>query len=246
MLLEEVVFAVLTCEVATVLLLIAPLPHAQRRGIARSFESWGALLARPAKYLSAGMVVCLLVAMRELTKLDRNAGDVGMLVYEAKLYRAQRNVGLCVASVLLAAIVARLVLLLKEVSALTATKEALTKQATGASAAYTAVVEERDALKAAADGKRGDAAPGAGAAAKSAADEESELAAAQETVATLRERCSKLLDERDAATASAEAMKKQAAGLSAEYARLLAQKESLEHKLEDYELVLGDEVKKSK
>ena len=44
----------------------------------------------------------------------------------------------------------------------------------------------------------------------------------------------------------AEALKRQAEGISTEYARLTTQKESLENKLADYELVLGDQVKKSK
>jgi len=162
---------------------------------------------------------------------------VGVLQYEARLYRAQRNLLLCSTSVGIVAIIARLMLLLKEVGQLTANKEALAKQSAGAAAAYKAMSEECDALKKlAGDGKGGDDGGSAG----TATDAEDELATARATIQTLRERSSKLLDERDAATASAEAMKKQAAGLSQEYARLLAQKESLENKLADYELVFGE------
>ena len=41
-------------------------------------------------------------------------------------------------------------------------------------------------------------------------------------------------------------IKKQAEGLSQEYARLTRDKESLENKLADFELLAGDAVKKSK
>jgi len=132
------------------------------------------------------------------------------------------------------------------VNQLTATKEALAKQAEGASAAFKAASDERDALKAQ---LKSDDVPGGPAAASepsSTTEAEDELERSKETISKLRERTSTLLGEKDAAEKSVEALKKQAAGLSAEYARVLAQKESLENKLADFELVLGDEVKKSK
>ena len=74
-----------------------------------------------------------------------------------------------------------------------------------------------------------------------------ELERARQTIATLRERNTALLDEKETASKDVEALKKQAKGLSDEYGRLLMQKESLENKLADYELVFGDgDLKKSK
>ena len=84
------------------------------------------------------------------------------------------------------------------------------------------------------------------AAAEPDGDEADELARAKETIAQLRERTSSLMAEKDALSKDAEALKKQAKGLSDEYGRMLAQKESLENKFADFELLMGDEVKKSK
>ena len=66
----------------------------------------------------------------------------------------------------------------------------------------------------------------------------------EEIEAKERERA--LLEEKKSAEKSAEALKKQAKGLADEYGRLLAQKDALENKLADFELVMGDEVKKAK
>ena len=41
-------------------------------------------------------------------------------------------------------------------------------------------------------------------------------------------------------------MKKQAAGLSSEYARLMKDKEHLQNQLEDFELLAGDAAKKNR
>ena len=78
-------------------------------------------------------------------------------------------------------------------------------------------------------------------------EKEDELERARQTISTLRERNAALLDEKETASKDVEALKKQAKGLSDEYGRLLMQKESLENKLADYELVFGDgAMKKSK
>ena len=132
---------------------------------------------------------------------------------------------------------------------LTATKEALAKQAEGASAAYKAACEERDAAQKAGAGNAAEAkAAAAEEAAKSKTEAEDELERASETIKTLRDRNTALLAERDAAAKDVEALKKQAKGLSDEYGRLLMQKESLENKLSDYELVFGEggDMKKAK
>ena len=83
--------------------------------------------------------------------------------------------------------------------------------------------------------------------AKSQSEAEDDLERARQTIATLRERNTALLGEKETASKDVEALKKQAKGLSDEYGRLLMQKESLENKLADYELVFGDgDLKKSK
>lgn len=56
------------------------------------------------------------------------------------------------------------------------------------------------------------------------AEAEDELERAKETIATLRGRTAELLEAKEAAEKDAEALKRQAKGLSDEYARVLAQK----------------------
>jgi len=250
----ELVLALLLVELACVGLLVAPLSAPTRRGIVRAVEG-NALLAplrTPAKYcavaLAAAWVYCLVEMVGAQGKLDA-ATSGSELRFESALYRAQRNTLLTGGATLLLLVVHRLFVLLKEVNQLTASKEALTKQAEGAAAAYAQLSAEKEAQPKA----RAEPAPAAAPAADSAGKDESmeadgddELARSRATIEALRERNASLLAARDAATADAEALKRQAKGLSDEYARLLAQKESLENKLADFELVLGDEVKKAK
>lgn len=262
LLMYVLVFVLLVFELAMVGLLIAPLSASTRRGLVRTIEGSAVpQLKTPGQYFTLGLasawVYCLIEMVSAQGKLD-SATSGTELRYESALYRSQRNALLCGAATLLLLVVWRLFSLLKEVNQLTASKEALTKQAEGAAAAYKSISEECDALKK----KGGGAAPTPAAPAKSSSggtgpssssskkggdgDEEDELQRAQATIDALRERNTKLLGERDQAQKDAEALKRQAKGLSDEYARMLAQKESLENKLADFELVLGDEVKKSK
>jgi chromosome segregation ATPase len=62
----------------------------------------------------------------------------------------------------------------------------------------------------------------------------------------LRETVGQVREEGKRAEANAEAMRRQAESLSREYAKVMAQKESLENRLADFELVMGDRVKKAK
>ena len=168
--------------------------------------------------------------------------------HESALHRAQRD-ALCTGAIcLLLFVIYRLHALLKEVNQLAATKEALAKQAEGAAAAYKAACEERDVALSGAEGKAADREKAREAeTAKSQSEAEDELERARQTISTLRERNAALLDEKETASKDVEALKKQAKGLSDEYGRLLMQKESLENKLADYELVFGDgAMKKSK
>lgn len=165
--------------------------------------------------------------------------------HESSLHRAQRN-ALCTGTIcLLIFVIHRLHALLKEVNQLSATREALAKQAEGAAAAYKAACEERDAARGGAERKESEKKEAADAA-RERSEAEDELESAKQTIATLRERNSTLLGEKEKAAKDVEALTKQAKGLSDEYARLLMQKESLENKLADYELVFGDDVKKAK
>ena len=75
---------------------------------------------------------------------------------------------------------------------------------------------------------------------------EEELAHERAQCAALRERVATLLKERESANKSVEALKRQAQGLSDEYARLLTHKQTLEDKLSDYELLWGDTMKKAR
>ena len=168
--------------------------------------------------------------------------------HESALHRAQRD-ALCSGAIcLILFVIHRLHALLKEVNQLSATKEALAKQAEGAAAAYKQACEERDAALSGAEGKAAERERAREAeTAKSQSEAEDELERARQTIATLRERNTALLDEKETASKDVEALKKQAKGLSDEYGRLLMQKESLENKLADYELVFGDgDLKKSK
>ena len=248
----EAVLGLLLLELSCVGLLIAPLAPSTRRGIVRFIEGNSLLssLRQPAFYftiaLGAACVYCLIQMVNVQGKLDSATAGTE-LRWTSQLYRAQRDVLLCGSATLLLLVVHRLFALLKEVNQLSASKEALTKQAEGAAAAYKAMSAEAEALK------KGGSAPAAPATAKPKATSSdggdeggSELEIAHQQIAKLRERTMVLLGERDQAQKDAEALKRQAMGLSDEYGRLLSQKESLENKLADFELVLGDEVKKSK
>lgn len=161
-------------------------------------------------------------------KLD-SATSGAELRFESALYFAQRNVLLCGGATLLLFVVHRLFVLLKEVNQLAASKEALTKQAEGAAAAYaqlSAVKETQQKQHAEPARTATPAATPVGAPAampageeKPEGDEEDELSHAKATIEALRERNASLLSERDAATADAEALKRQAKGLSDECMR---------------------------
>ena len=66
----------------------------------------------------------------------------------------------------------------------------------------------------------------------------------QEENATLQRLVASLEAQRDAATKNADAFKRHAEGLSTEYARLTREKEKLENRLSDFELLMGDAAKK--
>jgi len=251
----EAVFLLLIFECLAAGLLVSPLSASTRRVIVRTVEqsSLSAIARTPSKYVALALTAAWLYSLREVmntqSRLDvAEASAAETLRLEGLLHKAQRNTLLCGAAALLLLVCGRLFSLLKEVNQLTATKEALAKQAEGASAAFKVASDERDALKAQLKSDDVPVPSGKAAASEpsSTTEAEDELERSKETISKLRERTSTLIAEKDAAEKSVEALKKQAAGLSAEYARVLAQKESLENKLADFELVLGDEVKKSK
>jgi len=102
-------------------------------------------------------------------------------------------------------------------------------------------IEER-AKQAAADALMS---PKAAAAARGEGDGES-VFELKEECKRLREVLGQAREDGRKADANADAMRRQAENLSREYAKLMAQKESLENKLADFELVMGDRVKKAK
>ena len=149
------------------------------------------------------------------------------------MFRAQRNfylTGFCMVQLL---VISRIYQLLKQVNKLEATQLALKKQAEGAAAAYKQVSQEKEA-----------AAKKSPAPAKAA--EEDAAAGAAKADEALRAKLKEAEAARDSALKGAEALKKQSEGLSAEYARLQKEKESLENKLADFEMLMGDEAKKAK
>lgn len=247
------VAAILSIECATVLVLVAPLPVAVRRSLVKMMERVPAQVGSAGKWavgaFAAGWLFTLQDALFMPGKSDDTDG-LASLMHDVRQLRAQRSSALCGCALLLMLVIHRLYSLLKESNQLSGSCDALKRQAESASAAYKALSAEKDALEK--SGKAMPSSPAAPAEApkreepKPATEVEEELAEAKATIDKLRERTQVLLKDRDAAIKDAEALKRQAEGISAEYARLTTQKESLENKLADYELVLGEQVKKSK
>jgi len=241
----EVVFALLVTELAIIGMLCVPVPGGLLRPVVRwvSTSSLLASLAKPLIYFGTLVGLSFLFTTREMLKLqdeyhEAKAGDLAQkLQHESRMFRAQRNFYLTGFCLVLLIVIGRIYKLLKQVNKLEATSEALRKQAEGAAAAYKAMSAEVDEVKAKA--------------AKVAGSPKAEAKVVQgEAVvpdqAALQKRLAEAEAARDAALRGAEALKKQAEGLSTEYARLQQEKESLENKLADFDLVMGAEAKKSK
>jgi len=243
----EVAFALLVIELVVVLVLILPLPFTARQIITKSVEPFQ-MLRTPAKYFVAGMMIVWLLSLREMLhlqgKIDKAESSDAQLQFEVRLFRSQRNVYICGFAFLLLLVIYRVFVQLKEVNQLTATKEYLTKQAknTGDAllTAQEALTQQEKATK------EGGGAASATKPVEERTEVEDELEIANETIDQLRERNTKLVGELETATKETEAIKRQAEGVTKEYERLMREKESLENKLADFELVLGDKVKKSK
>jgi B-cell receptor-associated protein 31 len=243
----EVIFILLCVEGAITTLLVAPLPPSVRGYLVRWLSDSSALasLARPLAYFVAVLVLAWVFVSVELMQLQTEydtevklAMDLGRkLQHESRMFRAQRNFYLTGFCALLLVVIARLYQLLKEANQLAAKEVALKKQAEGAAKAYSAMLEENKALE-----KKLKAGGGGGGGSGSDGDAES-LAAEKEALAAKLARAE---EERAKAVKDAEAMKKQAAGLSSEYARLMKDKEHLQNQLEDFELLAGDAAKKNR
>ena len=234
----------LTCvEGLVTALLIAPLPKVWVRWLSDSHLI--PALARPLTYFVAVLVLAWVFVSVELMQLQTEydtevklAMDLGRkLQHESRMFRAQRNFYLTGFCALLLVVIARLYQLLKEANQLAAKEVALKKQAEGAAKAYSAMLEENKALE-----KKLKAGGGGGGGSGSDGDAES-LAAEKDALAAKLARAE---EERAKAVKDAEAMKKQAAGLSSEYARLMKDKEHLQNQLEDFELLAGDAAKKNR
>ena len=117
------------------------------------------------------------------------------------MFRAQRNfylTGFCMVQLL---VISRIYSLLKQVNKLEATQTALKKQAEGAAAAYKQIQQDKESSA---------KAPTSGGGTQAAAKEMEDL----------KKKVSEAEAARDAALKGAEALKKQAEGLSTEYTRL--------------------------
>lgn len=243
----EVVFALLVTELAIIGLLCVPVPGGLLRPVVRwvSTSSMLASLAKPLIWFGTLVGLSFLFTTREMLKLQeeyhdaKEYHDLGQkLQHESRMFRAQRNFYLTGFCLVLLVVIGRVYTLLKQVNKLEATTEALRKQAEGAAAAYKAMSAEAEEAKQSAKAAKPASSPkveAKGAQGGEAADQ-----------AALQKRLAEAEAARDAALRGAEALKKQAEGLSTEYARLQREKESLENKLADFDLVMGAEVKKSK
>jgi hypothetical protein len=253
----EVIFAVLVAELVLLAFLVGPLPSSVRAPIVRwmSGSSLIVSLVRPLSYFFGMVALTWLFTTREMLQLQaeheamRATWDLGQkLQHESRMFRSQRNFYLVGACALLLLVLRRIYTLTKDVHALTATKEALKKQAEGAAAAYKAL--QADTKKPPADAPapaaaKGEAVAPATSDKKDAASDESRDTLREE-VASLQSALSEAEAQRDTANKSAEALKRQAEGLSTEYARLTREKEKLENRLSDFELLMGDEAKKKR
>jgi len=243
----EVVFALLVTELAIIGMLCVPVPGGLLRPVVRwvSTSSLLASLSKPLIYFGTLVGLSFLFTTREMLKLqeeyhEAKAGDLAQkLQHESRMFRAQRNFYLTGFCLVLLIVIGRIYKLLKQVNKLEATSEALRKQAEGAAAAYKAMSAEVDEAKLSAKAAKAAGTPKA----------EAKVVQGEAVVpdqAALQKRLAEAEAARDAALRGAEALKKQAEGLSTEYARLQQEKESLENKLADFDLVMGAEAKKSK
>ena len=233
----DAAFYLLAVELLLVVVLIAPLSAATRRSIKEAVEALG-FLYTPAKYFTGIVAIVWVLAFRESlqAKADKSAegtGFAGLLRQENRVYRSQRDVYICGFAFLLLLVMYRLFGLLKEVTQLAATKEALTKQALQAKEYGDSLREQKEALEKAAEA-RGDA-PGPAAGFMDKTEAEDELEIANEAISELRARNTKLTGELETATKSMEAIRRQAEGVTKEYERVMREKESLENKLADFE-----------
>mmetsp|Transcript_71288 Transcript_71288/g.141346 ORF Transcript_71288/g.141346 Transcript_71288/m.141346 type:complete len:250 (-) Transcript_71288:381-1130(-) len=247
----EAAFLLLCAELLVVLVLIIPLPFSARQLLIKSFEPLK-ILWTPAKYFTVGMMIIWLLSLREMLSLQSRidkASDgtelTAQLQFEVRLFRSQRNVYICGFAFLLQLVIYRVFVQLKEINQLTATKEYLSKQAKNTGDALLAAQEKLTEQEKAKEASAKEA-PSQTKPVEDRTEAEDELEIANETIDTLRERNTKLIGELDTATKETEAIKRQAEGVTKEYERLMREKESLENKLADFELVLGDEVKKAK
>ena len=232
------IFYLLCVEVLCVSVLVCPLPlrgHLVRLISASNLMS---TVGRPLMYFLSLVVLTWLFATREMMRLQSEYAEVKMhadlgikLQHEAKMHRAQRDFYLSGFAALLLGVIVQLYRLLKEVNQLEATKAAMTKQAEGAAAAYKAAnADKEDMARQLKAGGGGGGGGGGG----------------EEQAAALRKKVASAESAREVAEKSAEALKKQAEGLSAEYARLAREKEVLQHRLEDFEMLMGEQNKKEK
>ena len=219
------IFYLLCVEVLCVSVLVCPLPlrgHLVRLISASNLMS---TVGRPLMYFLSLVVLTWLFATREMMRLQseyaevKTHADLGIkLQHEAKMHRAQRDFYLSGFAALLLGVIVQLYRLLKEVNQLEATKAAMTKQAEGAAAAYKAANADKEDM--ARQLKAGGGGGGGG---------------GEEQAAALRKKVASAESAREVAEKSAEALKKQAEGLSAEYARLAREKEVLQHRLDGRE-----------
>jgi len=257
----QAVFALLCTECFVIAVFTVPWPDAVRRMLlnAVSKSSLLALAAKPAKYFFFGLLAFWASTTRDMVKMqsehsDHEFTDLSVkLEFEVRMFRTQRDFYLIGFSALLLLVIGRFYSVFKEVNSLAATKEALKRQADQAVAAFKGLQEENESLKKSSGASAApketpetDTADAAGAEGKDVEEAVAEVAKLKSDKEALERMVEAARAERDSGVKQAEAVKKQAEGLSNEYMRLQAENESLKNKLADYDDLMGDAVKKSK
>lgn len=247
----------LLLSTAALALLVLPWPKTLRAPMLRALANSAALelLAKPVLWFFALVAATCAYHTRAVLSLqaayhaEKKHGDIGQkLLHEAVMFRAERDWLISAGAALSLLVLRQIFYQLKDAGKLEASVAALKKQAEGAAAGFKAQLSEIDDLKQKL--KRAEAGPSSGAAESSGAAGATEVADRVEVLeeellkqkAALREARA----EADAAEKSGEAVRRQAEGVTKEYARLLRENETLRNKLDDFELVMGDSVKKSK
>jgi len=218
------------------------------------------------KYFFVLVLATWVATTREMMRLQAELPDMRSkdlatkLQHDVRMFRSQRDFYLVGFSTLLLLVISRLYSTFKEVNLLSATKEALKRQADQAVTAFRSLQEEKELLEKGGakqtEGDKGDKEAEKQATkkdtktedkgAKTESGEATTIAALEEELKEMKLKMEAAEVDKVAACRDAAETKQHAAQLGTKIETLLREKESLQNKLADFELLLGDQVKKSK